>query len=159
MPAVPYDVNASLLQAAACSENEISTLINSLTLERAAPSILDEILARRLPCADLAGTVLFELRLGRMSAERTLSFRDGRVEVTRSRADSPGGTGTRTVMTRLKELLNGLHYPEHEDTSVYQPPATNRGVSAVLFYRNIVFIEKGLNTEIGPPEWTPRVPV
>ncbi|MEX5708676.1 hypothetical protein AB1484_10300 [Parafrankia sp. FMc6] len=144
---------------AACSENEISTLINSLTLERAAPSILDEILARRLPCADLAGTVLFELHLGRMSAERTLSFRDGRVEVTRGRADSPGGTGTRTVMTRLKELLNGLHYPEYEDTSVYQPPATNRGVSAVHFYRNIVFIEKGLNTEIGPPEWTPRVPV
>ncbi|WP_198145537.1 hypothetical protein [Frankia sp. EAN1pec] len=62
-------------------------------------------------------------------------------------------------MTRLKELLDGLHYPEYEDTSVYQPSVTDRGVSAVHFYRNIVFIEKGLNTEVGPPEWTPRVPV
>ncbi|WP_157472681.1 hypothetical protein [Frankia sp. EAN1pec] len=107
MPAVPYDVNASLLRAAACSEKEISTLIGSLTLERTAPSILDEILARCPPPADLAGAVLFELDLGRISVGHTLSFRDGRVEVTRGSAGSPGAR----ISFDAVDLVTALYGP------------------------------------------------
>ncbi|MEX5634484.1 class I SAM-dependent methyltransferase [Parafrankia sp. FMc2] len=71
----------------------------------------------------------------------------------------PDAEGAQTAMTRMKGLLDGLHYPEYEDAAIYQPSLTDRTVSAVHFYRNLVFIEKGLNAEPGPPEWMPRSPV
>ncbi|MEU4804600.1 class I SAM-dependent methyltransferase [Actinosynnema sp. NPDC023587] len=71
----------------------------------------------------------------------------------------PGPDAAGTVMGRLKELLDGLHHPEFEDPATYRPSSTDLAISAIHFYRNLVFIEKGLNTEGAPPSWMPREPV
>ncbi|MGX7828490.1 class I SAM-dependent methyltransferase [Actinokineospora sp. 24-640] len=54
-------------------------------------------------------------------------------------------TSPRTTVGFLKTLLDGLHHEEHRP----QPSYTDRHVTGVFFYNNIVFIEKGHNQEGG----------
>lgn len=51
-----------------------------------------------------------------------------------------------TTMALVKDLVDGLNYEEFVDES-YRPSYTDRHVVAVHAYHNLVFIEKGRNTE------------
>lgn len=68
----------------------------------------------------------------------------------------PGEGDGRTTMERVKRLIDGIHYPEYRDTATYSPSLTERTISGIHCYRNIVFIEKGLNPEGEQPGWVPR---
>jgi MycE methyltransferase N-terminal len=56
----------------------------------------------------------------------------------------------------LKTLVDGLHHQDQLRAGPYEPSVIELGVTAVHFYRNIVYIEKGLNTEQTAPSWVRR---
>ncbi|GAA5051649.1 class I SAM-dependent methyltransferase [Nocardia callitridis] len=67
-----------------------------------------------------------------------------------------GGTegpsaGADTSIGLIKRLVDDLHYHEHSPASV--PTATQQDVVGVRAYRNIAFVEKGTNGEVGIPPW------
>ncbi|KOG32278.1 class I SAM-dependent methyltransferase [Streptomyces resistomycificus] len=69
-----------------------------------------------------------------------------------------GGTagaeaGPDTSVGLLKRLLDDLHHQEQEPKSGEQPTVTQDGVVGVRVFRNIAFIEKGVNGEDGIPGW------
>ncbi|MCP2256380.1 Methyltransferase domain [Streptoalloteichus tenebrarius] len=72
---------------------------------------------------------------------------------------APGEGTARTSVERVKELLDGLNFPEYRDMREHAPSITEKYVSGVHCYRNIAFIEKGLNAKDVSPEWVPREPV
>jgi hypothetical protein len=53
----------------------------------------------------------------------------------------------------VKTLLDGLNHQHITRAGEYEPTLTDRTVSAVHMHHNIAFMEKGLNTERGAPEW------
>jgi hypothetical protein len=61
-----------------------------------------------------------------------------------------------TTMGFVKTLLDGLHHQEQVRTCAHQPNEIELGVTAVHIYHNLVFIEKGVNTEQTSPAWVPR---
>jgi demethylmacrocin O-methyltransferase len=69
-----------------------------------------------------------------------------------------GGTagaeaGPDTSVGLVKRLLDDLHYQEREPRSGERPTVTQDGVVGVRVYRNLAFIEKGVNGEDGIPGW------
>ncbi|MCM6771864.1 class I SAM-dependent methyltransferase [Nocardia sp. CDC159] len=69
---------------------------------------------------------------------------------------SMGGTagpsaGPDTSIGLIKRLVDDLHH--HEHTPGGTPTVTQRDVVAVRAYRNIAFVEKGTNGEVGIPPW------
>ncbi len=60
-------------------------------------------------------------------------------------------TGGWTTVGFLKTLLDGLHHPEYDQGPDHQPSYTDLHIAGVHFYRNIAFVEKGLNTVEGLP--------
>ncbi|MGK5691807.1 hypothetical protein ACSNOJ_02660 [Streptomyces sp. URMC 128] len=69
-----------------------------------------------------------------------------------------GGTagdeaGPHTSVGLLKRLLDDLHYQEQEPRTGEPPTVTQDAVVGVRVYRNIAFIEKGVNGENGIPRW------
>jgi hypothetical protein len=64
--------------------------------------------------------------------------------------------GTDTTMGFLKTLVDGLNYAEF-DRAEYNPTYYDRYITAMHFYHNIVFIQKGFNNEgtytISKGEW------
>ncbi|MFB8276856.1 class I SAM-dependent methyltransferase [Nocardia colli] len=67
-----------------------------------------------------------------------------------------GGTegpsaGPDTSIGLIKRLVDDLHYHEHTPGAV--PTVTQRDVVGVRAYRNIAFVEKGTNGEVGIPPW------
>lgn len=61
-----------------------------------------------------------------------------------------------TAVGFLKTLIDGLHHQDQLRKSLYEPSDLDRGVTAIHIYHNIVFIEKGVNTEQTAPAWLPR---
>lgn len=61
-----------------------------------------------------------------------------------------------TAMGFLKTLLDGMHHQDQIRDSAYQPSEIEIGVTAIHLYHNLVFIEKGVNTEPTAPAWLPR---
>ena len=51
-----------------------------------------------------------------------------------------------TSMAMLKNLCDGLNFMEFVDES-YEPTYSDRNITGVFFYHNLVFIQKGPNTE------------
>jgi hypothetical protein len=69
-----------------------------------------------------------------------------------------GGTegpcaGPDTSIGLLKRLLDDIHHHEHTPRTGQAPTITQEQVVGVRVYRNIAFIEKGVNGEIGIPPW------
>ncbi|WP_211336417.1 class I SAM-dependent methyltransferase [Nocardia tenerifensis] len=67
-----------------------------------------------------------------------------------------GGTegpsaGPDTSIGLIKRLVDDLHY--HEHSPAVAPTVTQRDVVGVRAYRNIAFVEKGTNGEVGIPPW------
>lgn len=62
--------------------------------------------------------------------------------------DSNDLNNPRTMMTMLKSLADGLNFQEFI-RSDYEPSYFDRHVVGLHFYHNLVFIEKGLNSEPG----------
>ncbi|AUS79936.1 class I SAM-dependent methyltransferase [Actinoalloteichus sp. AHMU CJ021] len=71
----------------------------------------------------------------------------------------PGSGVTGTSVERVKALLDGLNLLEYRSLDEHTPSMTERYVSGVHCYRNIAFVDKGLNTKDAPPPWIPREPV
>lgn len=67
-----------------------------------------------------------------------------------------GGTegpsaGPDTSIGLIKRLVDDIHH--HEHTPGAPPTVTQREVVGVRMYRNIAFVEKGCNGEVGIPPW------
>jgi demethylmacrocin O-methyltransferase len=60
-----------------------------------------------------------------------------------------------TSMGFLNQLLDGLNHGEIGGGR-RDPAPTDRTVAGVHFYHNLVFVEKGANTEASAPSWIPR---
>lgn len=58
-----------------------------------------------------------------------------------------------TSVGLVKSLLDDLHHQEGEETTAGELTPTQRAVTGVHAYHNIVFIEKGVNGEAGLPTW------
>lgn len=58
-----------------------------------------------------------------------------------------------TSVGLLKRLLDDLHHREQEPKADRPPTMTEQNVVGVRVYRNIAFIEKGINGEDGLPGW------
>ncbi|EQD84822.1 demethylmacrocin O-methyltransferase [Saccharopolyspora erythraea NRRL 2338] len=70
-----------------------------------------------------------------------------------------GGTdapvrGSGTALGLLTQLLDGLHYEERGDSGGVPLPGVDDRTVALHVYRNIAFVEKGVNAEGGIPLWT-----
>jgi hypothetical protein len=70
--------------------------------------------------------------------------------------DSKDLNNLKTSMGFLKNLVDGLHYQERLTPKIYKPSFSDLAVTAVHFYHNIAFIEKGVNTEQSAPAWISR---
>jgi demethylmacrocin O-methyltransferase len=66
--------------------------------------------------------------------------------------DSPA-----TPMGLVKSLLDGLNHQEQIRAADRSPSTTELTVTGVHVHHNIAVIEKGLNSEQGPPPWIPRL--
>jgi hypothetical protein len=68
-----------------------------------------------------------------------------------------GSAGTtaepHTSIGLVKRLLDDLHYQERKPVAGEEVTLTQRSVTGVHVYHNIVFIEKGINGEAGLPSW------
>ncbi|WFE62999.1 class I SAM-dependent methyltransferase [Micromonospora sp. WMMD714] len=69
-----------------------------------------------------------------------------------------GGTagpvaGPRTTVGLLKRLLDDIHHHEQQPPAGEPPTITQSQVVGVRVYRNIAFVEKGVNGENGIPGW------
>ncbi|MEU9336285.1 class I SAM-dependent methyltransferase [Streptomyces sp. NPDC048290] len=64
-----------------------------------------------------------------------------------------GVAGPGTSVGLLKSLLDDLHYQEQDPKPDGPPTVTQDTVAGVRVYRNIAFIEKGVNGENGIPGW------
>lgn len=62
---------------------------------------------------------------------------------------------TTTSIALIKSLVDGLNHQEQIRPASQSPSTTERLVTGVHAHHNIVFIDKGLNTEQGPPPWFP----
>jgi len=78
----------------------------------------------------------------------------------------PGWNGGRsshddpqTTTGFLKTLIDALHHQDRITASSPIPPNIQHEIRGIHLYHNIVFIEKGLNTEQGAPSWIRRDPV
>jgi hypothetical protein len=58
-----------------------------------------------------------------------------------------------TTVGFLKTLLDGLNHQNLVREGEYEPTELERTISGVCVHHNIVFVEKGLNTERGAPAW------
>jgi hypothetical protein len=58
-----------------------------------------------------------------------------------------------TSIGLIKQLLDDLHWQERERSAADELSPTQRSVTSVHVYHNIVFIEKGVNGEAGLPSW------
>ncbi|POX49995.1 class I SAM-dependent methyltransferase [Streptomyces sp. Ru72] len=65
-------------------------------------------------------------------------------------------TASGTSMSMIKSLLDGLNHQEQMREGGSATLTTERLVTGVHAHHNIVFIDKGLNTEQGAPAWIPR---
>lgn len=69
----------------------------------------------------------------------------------RSSHDDP-----RTTTGFLKTLIDALHHQDRITASSPMPPDIEHEIRGIHLYHNIVFIEKGINTEQGAPSWIRR---
>lgn len=69
----------------------------------------------------------------------------------RTGLDDPG-----TSVGFLKTLIDGLHHQDQVRAEPHEPSDIEVGVTAIHLYHNMVFIEKGVNTEQTAPAWLPR---
>jgi hypothetical protein len=65
---------------------------------------------------------------------------------------------TDTSMGLLKWLLDALHYEERASGRADAARGIPGQVAGLHVYRNIAFIEKGVNAQGGTPSWVPRSP-
>ncbi len=63
---------------------------------------------------------------------------------------------TTTSMGFVKKLLDGLNHQEQIRPADHAPSATELTVTGVHVHHNVVVLDKGVNTEQGPPSWIPR---
>ena len=64
-----------------------------------------------------------------------------------------GIAGPDTSIGLLKRLLDDMHHHEQEPKADGPPTITENQVVGVRVYRNIAFVEKGVNGEKGIPAW------
>ncbi|WP_201260816.1 class I SAM-dependent methyltransferase [Embleya scabrispora] len=63
---------------------------------------------------------------------------------------------TTTSMGFVKKLLDGLNHQEQIRPADHAASATELTVTGVHVHHNVVVLDKGVNTEQGPPSWVPR---
>ncbi|HEX6346575.1 class I SAM-dependent methyltransferase [Umezawaea sp.] len=68
--------------------------------------------------------------------------------------DSTDLANPATSMGLLKSLVDGLNHREIDDGR--EPSYSDRHITAVHFYHNMAFVEKGVNSEPPAPSWVPR---
>jgi demethylmacrocin O-methyltransferase len=64
--------------------------------------------------------------------------------------------GPTTSIGLLKNLLDGLHHQDRSDAAISDVSYLDRHVVGLHVYHNLAFVEKGLNTEEGAPNYIPR---
>ena len=61
-----------------------------------------------------------------------------------------------TSMAMVKDLLDGINHQEQMRSGDHRPTPTELAVTGVHAHHNIVFVDKGSNSEQGAPAWIPR---